>query len=141
LKKRIAGALVVSLLIGSVPGWAEGENATKPTAEEGAQRQQFRASIDRAVDRATEGERAQGTPSVVPNEPQASGPQLTARERRDLDARRAALQTDPVARGAGGVVLILLGLALSIGLTIYLVDKAKKDNNTTTTAGVPAMSR
>ncbi len=141
MKKRIAGALVVSLLIGSVPGWAEGEIATKPTAEEGAQRQQFRASIDRAVDRATEGERAQGTPAVLPSEPQASGSQLTAHERRDLDARRAALQTDPVARGAGGIVLLLLGVGLSIGLTIYLVNKAKKDNNTTTAVGVQALSR
>ena len=58
-----------------------------------------------------EGEAAQATPGVVPDEPNASGPQLTAHERRDLDARRAALQTDPVARGAGGIVMLLVGTA------------------------------
>jgi hypothetical protein len=125
LKKQIAGALVASLLIGSAPGWAEGEKTTaKPTVEEKAQRQQFRDSIDRAVDRAVEGQ------------PNAAGPQLTAHERRDLDARSAALQTDPVARGAGGIVLALVGAAVSIGLTAYLINKNKNDSTTT-----PSMSR
>lgn len=133
MKKQIAGALVASLLIGSAPGWAEGENTTtKPTVEEGTQRQQFRGSIDRAM----EGEPTQGTPDVAPNEPKASGLKLTALERRDLEARRAVLQTDPVARGAGGFVMFLVGTAISIGLTIYLINKTK-DSTTTPSMGRP----
>jgi hypothetical protein len=135
LKKQIAGALAASLLIGSTPGWAEGETATtKPTAEAGAQRQQFRESIDRAIDRATEGEPAQATPGVVPNMPNASGPQLTTYERQDLDARSAALKTDPVARGTGGTIMLLLGTALTIGATAWAINKSKQDS--TTTAGM-----
>ena len=139
MKKQIAGALVASLLIGSAPGWAEGQNATtKPTAEEGAQRQQFRDSIDRAIDRAIEGNPALAMPGVVPNEPEPSGPQLTAHERRDLDTRRAALQTDPVARGTGSIVLALVGAALSIGLTVWAINKSKEDSKEdgTTTASM-----
>ena len=122
MKKQIAVALVASLLIGSAPGWAEGENATrKPAVEEGAQRRQFRESIDRVLD----GKPAQGMPG-----------QLTARERGDLETRRADLQTDPVARGTGGIVLFLVGTAASIGLTLYLLNKAKKETTT-----IPSMGR
>ena len=132
MKRQIAGALVASLFIGSAPGWAESEGTTtKPTAEEGAQRQQFRDSIDRA----REGAPTAGTPRVVPEGPNASGPPLTAHERQDLDARRASLQTDPVARGAGGVVMLVLGTALSIGLTAYLINKNKGDSTTTQSMG------
>ena len=139
MKKQIAGALVASLLIGSAPAWAEGEKATtKPAAEERAQRQPLRDSIDRAVDRAMEGEPVPATPGVVPAEPQTPAPPLTATERRDLDARRAALQTDPVARGAGGIVMLVLGTALSLGVTAYFINKSKDDSSTTTT---PGMSR
>jgi hypothetical protein len=132
LKKQIAGALVASLLIGSAPGWAESETATaKPTAEAGAQRQQFRDSIDRAIDRATEGEPAQGTPVAVPSVPNATGPQLTTHERQDLDARSAALKTDPVARGTGGIIMLLLGTALTIGATAWAINQSKQDSTTT----------
>jgi hypothetical protein len=134
LRKQIAGALVASLLIGSAPGWAKAENATtKPTVEEGAQRQQLRDSIDRAI----EGKPAHGTPDVARSEAKASGPELTAVERGDLDTRRADLQTDPVARGKGGVVMLILGTALSIGLSAYVINKAKKDSTTTPSMGRP----
>lgn len=122
MNKQIAGALVASLLIGSAPGWAAGENAaSKPTVEQGAQPRQLRDSIDRALD----GQPVQGT----------SG-QLTARERGDLETRRAILQTDPVARGAGGIAMFLVGTAASIGLTVYLLNKAKKE-----TTPMPSMGR
>lgn len=139
MKKQIAGALVASLLIGSVPGWAEEAAGAKPVA--GAQaRQQFRDSVDRAVeravDRAVEGEPAQAAPAVVASEPKPAGPELTALERRDLDARRAALQTDPVARGTGGIVMLILGTALSLGITAYVINKSKEDSSTTPTASV-----
>ena len=138
MKRQIAGALVASLLIGSAPGWAESENATsKPTAEAGAQHQQFRDSVDRAIDRAVEGEPAPATPGVVPNQPKTPGPELTAHERRDLDARRAALQTDPVARGAGSIVMILLGVALTVGLTVWAVNQSKEDSTTTSSMARP----
>jgi hypothetical protein len=132
LKKQIAGALVASLLIGSAPGWAQDENATaKPAVEENAQRQQFRDSIDRAIDRSMESEPPQATAGVVPKEPSASGPQLTAHERRDLNTRRAALQTDPVARGTGGIVLALVSVAVTIGVTAWAIHHYSKDNTTT----------
>ena len=119
MKKQIAGALVASVLIGSAPGWAKGESATRtPTGE---QRRQLRDSIDRALD----GQQAQGT----------SG-SLTAGERRDLETRRAVLSTDPVARGAGGIAMFLVGTAASIGLTLYLLNKTKKE-----TTGLPSMGR
>ena len=136
MRKQIAGALVASLLIGSVPAWAEGEKATaavKSTLEEQAQRQQFRDSIDRAM----EGAPAAGTTGVVLAEPGASGPELTSQERRDLDGRRAALRTDPVARGAGSMVMMLVGAAVSIGGSIYLYNRLKKDYPTPQDLGRP----
>jgi hypothetical protein len=137
LKKQIAGALVASLAIGSVPGWAEVENTrTKRALEEGAQPSRFRDAIDRAVDRVVGGELAPATPGVVANAPGAAGPGLTASERRDLDARRAALQTDPVARGTGSIVMLVVGTALSLGLTAYFIHKSKNDSSTTATAGM-----
>jgi hypothetical protein len=139
MKKQIAGALVASLLIGSVPGWAEEAASAKPVPGAEA-RQQFRDSVeravDRAVDRAAEGEPAHAATGVVASEPKPAGPELTAVERRDLDARRAALQTDPVARGAGGIVMLVLGTALSLGLTAYLINKSKEDSSTTPTASM-----
>jgi hypothetical protein len=109
LRKQIAGALVASVLMGSVPGWADDASAgVKPTVE-AAQRQQFRASVDRAVD----GQVA----------PQA----LTAAERADLETRRAVLTTDPVARGTSGLLLSLVATAASIGLTVYLLKKTKEN--------------
>ena len=133
MKKQIAGALVASLLIGSVPGWAEGQDATaKAVAGAGAQSQQFRDSIDRAIDRAAEAAPAPVTPGVVTSEPKPAGPELTANERRDLDTRREALKTDPVARGAGGIVMLILGTALSLGLTAYLINQSKEDSTTPT---------
>jgi hypothetical protein len=133
LNKQIAGALVASLLIGSAPGWAQ-ENATaKPTVEENTQRQQFRDSIDRAIGRSMESEaREEATPVVVVKDPSVAGPQLTAHERRDLDKRRAALQTDPVARGTGGIILALVSVAVSIGVTVWAIHHYSKDDNTTT---------
>lgn len=138
LKKQIAGALVASLMFGSVPSWAGVETATaKTAADESAQRAQFHDSIDRAVGQAAAGEAAQttlaapGAPGVVPNTPRPSGPELSAAERGDLEKRRAELRSDPVARGAGGIVLAVLGIALSIGITAYFINKTKKDTNTT----------
>lgn len=85
-----------------------------------------------------EGERAPGAAGVVSSEPESSGPQpFTPRERRDLQARHTALQTDAVARGAGGVVMLLVGAAISIGLAVYLINRSKKDYTTTT----PSMAR
>ena len=137
MRKQIAGALVASLLIGSTPVWAEGgEATTKPTAEAGAERQQFRDSVDRAIDRAAESEPAQATPAVVPDESKDSGPQLTANERRDLDKRRAALKTDPVARGTGGIIMLVLGPALTVGATIWAVNQSKEDTTTTASMGM-----
>ena len=134
MKKQIAGALVASMLIASVPGWAEGEDATrKATAEERAQSQQFRDSIDRAVDRAPAGEPAQAAPDAKADQPEGAGPQLTPRERQDLAARHDALKTDPVARGTAGIVMGLLGAALSVGLTVYLVNQSKKETSTNPT--------
>ena len=133
LKKQIAGALVASMLIASVPGWAEGENATsKATAEAQAQSQQLRDSIDRAVDRAP----APAAAASTADQPEAAGPQLTPRERQDLAARHDALKTDPVARGTGGIVMGLLGAALSVGLTVYLVNQSKKESSTTPTTAM-----
>jgi len=133
LRKQIAGALVASLLMGAAPGWAQDDNAAaRPTVEQSAQREQFRDSVDRAIDRAVESEPGPATAGVMPKEPNAAGPQLTAHERRDLDTRRAALQTDPVARGTGGILLVLVGAALSIGITIWAIDKYSKDDETTT---------
>jgi hypothetical protein len=51
---------------------------------------------------------------------------LTESERADLERRQAALRTDPVARGTGGIVMSLLATAASIGLTLYLLKKTKE---------------
>jgi hypothetical protein len=132
LKKQIAGALVASLLIGSAPAWAQDPNATaKPTVDESAQRQQLRDSIDRVLDRSLESEAPQTTAVVVPPPSNVAGPELTAHERRDLDKRRAALQTDPVARGTGGIILALLSVAVSVGVTVWAIHHYSKDDNTT----------
>ena len=137
MRKQIAGALVASMLIGSAPGWAaEATATTKATVEQGAQRQQFRDSIDRAIERAVDGEPAQATPAVVPREPAASGPALTAHERQDLDARSAALKTDPVARGTGGIIMLVLGAALTVGATMWAINKTNEDTTTVPTAGM-----
>jgi hypothetical protein len=139
LKKQIAGALMTSLLMGSAPGWAQDEKATAAgsTVEENAQRQQLRDSIDRVLDRSMESEPGQATAGLVPKEPNPAGPQLTAHERRDLDKRRAALRTDPVARGTGGIVLALVSAAISIGVTVWAIHHYSKDT-TTTTPGIMA---
>ena len=138
MKKQIAGALVASLLIGLAPGWAQAEDATaKATVGESAERQQFRDSIDRAIDRSLESEAAQVAAGVVTKESNVAGPQLTARERKDLDARHAALKTDPVARGTGGIIVALLGIAVSVGVTIWAIHHYSKDNTTTN----PSMAR
>jgi hypothetical protein len=139
LKKQIAGALVASLVIGSVPGWAqEGSATVQPTVEENAQRQQFRDSIDRAIDRSKESEPQPTTAGAVLEEPNAAGPPLTAHERRDLDKRRAALRTDPVARGTGSLILILVSVALTIGITAWAINKYGNDDDTTE---IPNMGR
>jgi len=83
-----------------------------------------------------EGEPAPATLGVVSREPNAPGPQLTANERRDLDTRRAALQSDPVARGTGTIVLALLGLALTVGAIIWAVNQSKEDTITTGSTGM-----
>ena len=125
------------MLIGSAPGWAAEATATaKATVEQGAQRQQFRDSIDRAIERAVDGEPAQATPAVVPREPAASGPALTVHERQDLDARSAALKTDPVARGTGGIIMLVLGAALTVGATMWAINKTNEDTTTVPTAGM-----
>ena len=136
MRKQIAGALVASMLIGSAPGWAaEATATTKATGEEAAQAQ-FRDSIDRAINRAGKGVPAPVAAGVVPDEPEASGPQLTAHERRDLDARSAALKTDPVARGTGSIIMIVLGLALTVGATIWAINKTNEETTTVPTAGM-----
>ena len=130
LKKQIAGALVGSLLIGVAPGWTQ-ENATaKSTVEENADRQQFRDSIDRAMDRSMESEQAAA--GVVAKDPSVAGPQLTAHERRDLDTRRAALRTDPVARGTGGIILALVSIGITVGVTAWAIHHYSKDDTTAT---------
>jgi hypothetical protein len=136
LKKQIAGALVASMLIASVPGWAEGENATRKAAVDERAQSPLRDSIDRAVDRAPAGEPAQAAPEAKTDQPEGAGPQLTPRERQDLAARHDALKTDPVARGTAGIVMGVLGAALSIGLTAYFINKSKSDSSTTPTAGM-----
>jgi hypothetical protein len=121
VRKQIAGALVASLLIGSAPGWAEeGGASPRPAVTTEARRQALRDSIDRAV----EGKAAPG-----------AGQALTERERADLEIRRAALKTDPVASGAAGILISLVATAASIGLTLYLLKKTK-DSTT-----LPAMGR
>jgi hypothetical protein len=131
------------LLIGSVPVWADETAAAQPVAGAETQRQLFRDSVDRAVDRAVAGEPAQTTTPVVASEPKPAGPELTSSERRDLDARRAALKTDPVARGTGSIILLVVGLAVTVGATIWAVNKSKEDTSTVTagarntTAGMP----
>jgi hypothetical protein len=138
LRKQIAGALVASLVIGSTPVWAATETTSltvNSTIEESAERQQFRDSIERATERVREGAPASATTSVVLSESGASGPELTSQERRDLDRRRAALRTDPVARGAGGIVMLLVGTAVSIGASIYLYNKFKTDSSPTPSLG------
>src|SRR5689334_16444154 len=108
-------------MIGSAPGWAEeGSAASRPAAASEARRQQLRASIDRAV---------AGTAA-----PQA-GRALTERERADLELRRAALKTDPVASGTAGILMSLVATAASIGLTLYLLKKTKESTT------LPAMGR
>jgi hypothetical protein len=137
LKKKIASALIASLSIGSVPGWAQEESATAtPTAEESAQRQQFRDSIDRAINRPKESEPQRATAGVAPEVPNAVGPPLTAHERQDLDKRHATLQTDPVARGAGSLILILLSVALTIGITIWAIDEYGSDDSIETASSM-----
>jgi hypothetical protein len=133
LKKQIAGALVASLLIGSMPGWAQDATAAaKPTVQESAQGQPLRDSIDRAIDRATASEAPQVTVSPLSKEADAVGPQLTAHERRDLDKRRAALQTDPVGRGTGSVILILVSVVASLAITAWAINKYGNPDDTTT---------
>lgn len=141
MRKLISGALVAGLLVGSAPVWAEGEStASKPTAEGRAQHQAFRDSIDRAIDRAVESAPRPGAAGVVPPEPEASGPQpLTAGERRDLDARRTALETDPVARGTAGIILMVVGLAASIAVTAWAIHHYSKNNDNS--MPTPAMAR
>ncbi len=130
LKKTIARVLVASLSIGSVPGWAQEESATAtPTVEENVQRQQFRNSIDRALNRSKESEPQQATAGVVLEAPNVAGPPLTAHERRDLDKRHAALQTDPVARGAGSIILILLSVVATIAITAWAIDEYGSDDD------------
>ena len=77
-------------------------------------------------------EAREATPVVVAKDPSLAGPQLTAPERRDLDKRRAALRTDPVARGTGGIILALLSVAVSVGVTVWAIHHYSKDDNTTT---------
>ena len=114
MRRQIACAVVASLLIGSAPGWADGDKAaSKPAAQDGARLRPIGDSVDRAV---------------------ASIPPLTAREREDLEARQAALTTDPVARGTGGIIMALVGTAVSIGLTMYLIKQTK--DSTTNPAGM-----
>jgi len=114
--KQIAGVLVATMLIGSVPAWAEGQSATsQPAAAASAQRLKIRDSIDRAIDRAPAGAAT------------ATATGLTAQERQDLESRHAALKTDPVARGAGGIIMLLLGTALSVGATAYIIKQTKKE--------------
>ncbi|MFI4944098.1 MAG: hypothetical protein ACHP85_12585, partial [Burkholderiales bacterium] len=81
MKKQIAGALVASLLIGSVPGWAEEAAGAKPDAGPEA-RQQFRDSVDRAVDpavgraagdRSPGGEPVEAAPGVMASGPNPAG--------------------------------------------------------------------
>ena len=117
MKKQIAGVLVATVLAGVMPAWAGEQKAAGTTAAAtSTQPQTLRDSIDRAVEK-------------------SGGPQLTARERQDLETRHAALKTNPVARGAGGIVMLLLGTALSVGATAYFINKAKKDTTPPALAG------
>ena len=134
MRKQIAGAVIASVLIGSVPGWAQGQSAASTTAAAGdAQRQHFRQSVELAIDRARVGDPAPA--ASAPIQAVRSLAQLSALERRDLDTRHAALRTDPVARGTGSMVMMLVGTAISLGVTAYFINKAKKDNT------IPSMGR
>ena len=132
MKKQMAGAVAVSLLIGAAPGWAQDESVTaKAVVEAGAEPKPLRDSIDRVIDRSTERDLPQATASVVAKESNPAGPQLTAHERGDLERRRAGLQTDPVARGTGGIILALVSVAVSVGVTVWAIHHYSKDDNTT----------
>jgi len=133
VKKQIAAALVASVSIGSLPARADDAASARPVAGAEA-RQQFRDSVERAIDRAIDSEPVPAPAVAAQTKP--SGPELTAQERRDIEARRAALQTAPVARGTGSIVMLVLGTALSLGITAYFINKSKEDNSTTATASM-----
>jgi len=113
LKKQIAGALVASMLMVSVPGRADDARVETKAATSGAESAQLRDSIARVL---------------------AASP-LTESEQADLETRRAVLRTDPVASGGGGILMSLIATAASIGLTIYLLKKTKESLPTPTMAG------
>jgi hypothetical protein len=135
MNKTVAGALVASMLIGSAPGWAQGGTGTADSTVESRKRQQFRDSVAAALDRSAEGETSRPTAGVTAKDPVAAGPQqLTVHERADLTRRGAALKTDPVARGGTGIVLAVLSIAVSVGVTVWAIHHYSKDNPTPTAA-------
>ena len=137
MKRQIAVVLSATLLIGTTPAWA-GETTTA-TAAPRANDHALRDSVDRAVERVLAGNPAKETTAEARPEPGASGPELTANERRDLDRRREALRTDPVARGTGGIILLVVGIVASIAITAWAIDHYSNDNTDTTQT--PAMGR
>jgi len=127
MRKKIALSLAAALLAGSVPGWAD----SAPTAPDRAPA--VRSSVDRAVAQLMHDE---ANPAMAPvaSAEQGAGPALSGAERRDLEQRHAALKKDPVARGGGSAAMILVGTALSIGASVYLIHELNKNNNTQATA-------
>lgn len=124
MRKPISLVLAATLLLGSAPAWA----AERAAAGAPAGSRPVRDSVDGAVRRAVEGSSVAWSAPATPAPRTAAA--LTAEERNDLAARRDALQTDPVARGAGQAVMILLGAAASIGGSIYLIHELNKNKTT-----------
>ncbi|HXY42456.1 MAG TPA: hypothetical protein VEQ10_22465 [Vicinamibacteria bacterium] len=123
MKKQVSLALVSALLAGSVPAWAE----TATTRPDGSHA--LRGSVDHAVAQVIGGDRIPVVQAVA--DESGAGPALTDAERRDLERRHASLKKDPVARGGGSAVMILVGTALSIGASVYLIHELNKNNNNT----------
>jgi len=123
MRKQIALSLAAAFLAVSVPGWADSAT-TSPGP------QPVRGSVDRAVAQLVHDGAAPVLAPVAPAETGA-GPALTDAERRDLEQRHAALKKDPVARGGGSAVMILVGTALSIGASVYLILELNKNNDST----------
>ncbi len=127
MRKQIALSLAAALLVGSVPVWAETATAGRPDGSRA-----LRGSVDHAVAQVMGGARTTAVQSAATESD--AGPVLSDAERRDLEQRHAALKSDPVARGAGSAVAILLGAAVSIGGSVYLIHELNKNKNTTQAA-------
>jgi hypothetical protein len=137
LKKQIAFLLAVGLVIGSMPARTEGATTMVSAGRQETART-FRDSVDRAVAAVPAGDAVNEVTGAARPEQGAPGPELTGHERRDLAERHDALRTDPVARGTGGIILLVVGIAASIAITAWAIHHYSNDNTTTPT---PAMAR